>query len=180
MIKLTLIFLFLTIPVLSQSENDTREFIRDVFEENYLEILTPSYILFSNNLLKIDASAISGRNLTNDEFENLIIYAFELEVGVTESEIITFSESIDLRDMRKISTIKQDDGNYIVSIYLHQKLPASRRVNKSWTGETNIIRELDRMKIQLGPNKDAATKIKNAFIHLGKLRGIDVIDGDLF
>ena len=89
-------------------------------------------------------------------------------------------ESIDIRDVTKVSTTKQDDNNYLISLYLSGKFHSVRFVRDNVTNETKKKNYLDGIKIQIGSNKEVAIKFKKAIIHLGKLKGITVKDGDLF
>ena len=52
----------------SQNEKDTKEFIIEKYNENFLEIYSPSFIFFSNNILKVDAESLTDRKLTTEEF----------------------------------------------------------------------------------------------------------------
>lgn len=179
----TLIFLITLITsafIYSQNEKDTKEFIIEKYNENFLEIYSPSFIFFSNNILKVDAESLADRKLTTEEFENIFICGSDIEVGTRESQILSLSESIDIRDINKVSTTKQDDNNYLISVYLSGKFHSVRLVHDSVTNETKKKNYLDRMKIQIGSNKEVAIKLKKAIIHLVKLKGITVKDGDLF
>jgi len=164
----------------SQNDKDTKEFIIEKYNENFLEVYSPSFIFFSNNILKVDAESLTDRKLTTEEFENIFICGSDIEVGTRESHILSLSESIDIRDITKVSTTKQDDNNYLISVYLSGKFPSVRLVQDNVTNKTKKKNYLDRMKIQIGSNKEVAIKLKKAIIHLGKLKGITVKDGDLF
>jgi len=173
-------FLLFATMMFSQSKIDTQEFIVEKFSENYLELYSPSFIFFSNNILKVDAETFANRKLTDIEFFNFFSYGFDLEVGQYESEILSFAETIDIRDITKVSTTKQDEGNFLISVYLSGKFPSVRYLRNSKTKETKFKQYLPKMKIQLGSNKEAALQIKKAIIHLGKINNITIKDGDLF
>ena len=175
-----LIFLVTSSYTYSQNEKDTKEFIVEKYNENFLEIYSPSFIFFDNNILKVDAESLADRKLTDEEFKNIFICASDIEVGIKESQIISLSESIDIRDITKVSTTKQDDNNYLISIYLSGNFHSVRLVHNSSNNETKKKNYLDRMKIQIGSNKEVAIKLKKAIIHLGKLKGVTIKDGDLF
>jgi hypothetical protein len=180
---LSIVFMIaITMPIksFSQSEIDTKEFITEKFNENYLDLYSPAFMFFSNNILKIDAETFANRKLTDIEFQNLFCYGFDLEVGQYESEVLSFAETIDIRDITKVSTTKQDDNNFLVSVYLSGKFPSVRYLKNSNSKEVKIKEYLPKMKIQLGSNREAALQIKKAIIHLGKLKGISIKDGDLF
>lgn len=174
------IALSLTTNTFSQSEKDTKEFIIEKYNENSLEIYSPSFIFFSNNILKVDAESLADRKLTNEEFDNIFICVSDIEVGVTESQILSLSESIDIRDITKVSTTKQDDNNFLISIYLSGHYQSLRSVHNSLTGDTKRKKYLPKMKIQIGSNREVAIQLKKAIIHLGKIKGITIKDGDLF
>tara|TARA_R110000850_G_C9932822_1_gene462263 strand:+ start:845 stop:1417 length:573 start_codon:yes stop_codon:yes gene_type:complete len=180
---LSIIFLIaITLPIksFSQSEIDTKEFITEKFNENYSELYSPSFIFFSNNILKVDAETFANRKLTDTEFPFFFCYAFDLEIGEYESEILSFAETVDIRDITKVSTTLQDDGNFLISVYLSGKYPSVRYLKNSNTKEIRIKEYLPKMKIQLGSNREASLQIKKALIHLGKINNISIKDGDLF
>lgn len=180
--KLFLVFIFTITSsfAYSQNEKDTKEFIIEKYSENFLEIYSPSFIFFSNNILKVDGESLADRKLTDEEFNNIFICGSDIEVGTTKSQIISFSESIDIRDITKVSTTKQDNNDYLISIYLSGKFQSVRLVHNSLNDETKKKNYLDRMKIQIGSNKEVAIQLKKAIIHLGKIKGITIKDGDLF
>lgn len=174
------IALSVTTNAFSQSEKDTKEFIIEKYNENSLEIYSPSFIFFSNNILKVDAESLADRKLTDEEFENIFICGLDIEVGFKESQILSFSESIDIRDITKVSTTKQDGSNFLISIYLSGHYQSLRSVHNSLTGETKRKEDLPKMKIQIGSNREVAIQLKKAIIHLGKIKGKTIKDGDLF
>ncbi len=118
--------------------------------------------------------------MTDTEFPFFFCYAFDLEIGEYESEILSFAETVDIRDITKVSTTLQDDGNFLISVYLSGKYPSVRYLKNSNTKEIRIKEYLPKMKIQLGSNREASLQIKKALIHLGKINNISIKDGDLF
>tara|TARA_B110000208_G_scaffold180445_1_gene230132 strand:- start:956 stop:1531 length:576 start_codon:yes stop_codon:yes gene_type:complete len=183
--KIILIFIFFIAFItpttsFSQSEIDTKEFIVEKFNENYSDLYSPSFMFFSHNILKVDAETFANRKLTDIEFKNLVCYGFDLEVGQYESEVLSFAETVDIRDITKVSTTKQDDNNFLVSVYLSGKFPSVRYLKNSNSQEVKIKEYLPKMKIQLGSNREAALQIKKAIIHLGNIKNISIKDGDLF
>ena len=165
---------------ISQTKQDVKEFIIEKFNENYLEVYSPSFIFFSGNILKVDAESFVGNKLSDNEFNHVFICASDIEIGATQSEIISFSESIDIRDITKVSTTKQEDNNYIIYVYLSGYYKSTRSVHNSLSNKTIRKGSIQKMKIQLGTNSEAALQIKKAIIYLGKLYGITIKDGDLF
>lgn len=164
----------------SQNEQDTKEYIIEKYNENSLEVYSPSYIFFSNNILKVDAESFANRKLSDNEFNNFFSCVSDIEIGITESEILSLLETIDIRDITKVSTTKQDDNNYLISIYLSGKFPSLRSVQNSKTKARKINNYIPRMKIQIGSNREVAIQLKKAIIHLGKIKGVTIKDGDLF
>ena len=161
----------------SQSDKDTKEFIVENYKQNVPTEIAPSYIFFSLNILKSNADGFANRDLSGLDFANIFIFASDIHIGST---ILSFSETIDIRDITKVSTIKQSNGNFIISVYVGNNYPSIREVINSDKGEKKRKENIPAMKIQISDNEQAALKIKKAIIHLGKIRNIQIKDGDLF
>ncbi|WP_157603705.1 hypothetical protein [Polaribacter atrinae] len=174
------LFLLTSCFTYSQDEKDTQEFIIEKYKENQLKIYTPSFIFFSNNIFRVDAEFFANRKLSEKEFDNIFIYGADIEVGIKKTQIISFIESIDIRDITKVSTTKQNDNEFLISIYLSGKYPSLRSVHNSLNGEVKRRKYISKMKIQIGSNREVAIQLKKAIIHLGKLRQMNIKDGDLF
>jgi hypothetical protein len=179
-IFLVLITLITSLFTHSQNEKDTQEFIIEKYKENQLKIYTPSFIFFSNNIFKVDAEFFANRKLSEKEFDNIFIYGADIEVGIKNTQIISFVESIDIRDITKVSTTKQNGNDFLISIYLSGKYPSLRSIHNSINDEVERRKYISKMKIQIGSNKEVAIQLKKAIIHLGKLRQMNIKDGDLF
>lgn len=161
----------------SQSDKDTKEFIYENYRQNVPTEIAPSYIWFSFNIRSDEAEGYARRKLSGLDLANIFIFASDIHIGST---ILYFSETIDIRDITKVSTTKQSNGNFIISVYLGDNYPSFRRVINSDTGEIKLKEYISPMKIQISNNEQAALKIKKAIVHLGKIRNIQIKDGDLF
>ena len=166
--------------IFGQSDNDTKDFIFEKYKENFIEIYSSSYIFFNNSILKKDAEYFANKTLNDFEFNNFFSCVSDIPVGIDEPEVISLIETIDIRDITKVSTTKQSDNNYLISIYLSGKYESIRIVYNSKTKEKKTKNYLPIMKITIENNPEVAKQIKKAIIHLGKLRNITIKDGDLF
>lgn len=179
--KIILVFLLLSLKALSQSEQDTKDFIiENVTSNNPI----PSYkngVFFQNNILKLDANDLAGKILTEDEFNNIFIYARDCFTDETQTHCwLTKAETIDIRAITKVSTTKFTGENnyYSINVYITSAYYAK---GYSQSGnEKSKYNYLSKMVILIADNTEVVKKIKKAIIHLGLLNGITVTDGDLF
>jgi len=185
-IKKTVLFFCMNLlffnQIFAQTVQDTKEFIIEQVKSNPPLSNYVNYIFFKDNILKWDADKLAGKTLSTQEFENLFIYSREVyyREGMT-GWLWSVAEIIDIRDMRKVSIQKSNGNNgevfYSINIYLNDIY-----FNTSYYSDKNKKENkyLDVMKIVIGNNYEASVKIKKAIIHLGKLYGVTVIDGDFF
>jgi hypothetical protein len=165
----------------AQTAQDTKDFIRENIEANNP---IPSYdnFVFFENILKPDADQLAGKKLSDDEFKYLFIYGRECHLGDDHSGGIwlTIAECVDIRGITKVSTVRNTgkDSYYSIKVYLSGEY-YSKKYDRG-LGEDAKWLYLSNMEILIGDNSDAALKIKKAIIHLGKVYGITIKDGDLF
>ncbi|WPZ08705.1 hypothetical protein [Roseivirga spongicola] len=175
-IILTLFILLQAQLIHGQSIVDTKEFIVENFEQNTLKDFDNSAMFFSTNILKKDAETFANQTLSDDAFENILIWGYDV------AGIVSMWEVIDIRDINKVSTVSAAGGQYVISIYVSNKF-SSLRGTKNLNNPNQPVKfneNIDRMKIVIADNSEVADKIKKAIIHLGKTKGIQIKDGNLF
>ena len=164
----------------AQSLEDTQDFLKEQIEGNPTLPNYKNTVLFSD-LRKIDAEHIAGRSLTQAEYENLFICGRDLYVDESLSKVfLSVIEIADIRGIKKISSTRSMQGGdvfYTVNVYFTDGYLSVKYED----GYGNPKRtSTSKMTILLGNNEQAAEKIKRALIHLGKLKGVQIKDGDLF
>jgi hypothetical protein len=184
-IILSLLSASMVFSISAQTIQDTKDFIKEQIEANFA---LPSYrnqIFFNTCLLKNDADNLSGITLSNDQFENIFISGRSCYTDDRcTNKWLQSAESTDIRDIKKITVTKQSLGQtyplfgYYIRLY-------SGNNNKSTRYELAINSnprwfQIEKVEIIIADNPDAAQKLKKAFIYLGKLQGITIIDGDYF
>lgn len=177
-----LLILFSNISV-GQSISDIKEYI-SLQIDAYPPIRSyDNYALFSDDIEKMHTKIFTAKNLSNDIFNNIFIYGIEAHRGEGLSGDIWLEEAqtIDLRGVAKISTIRYPDKNrYTYRIILYLKTGYLRtKYTHAFSNEPEVT-YLDKLQILISDDKEIAKKIKLAFIDLGKKMGIDIKDGDLY
>lgn len=160
-----------------QTKHDTKDFIIEKVTansplENYI-----TYIFFQN-IFKSDAEKLSGKTLTEEEFDNILIFARDIYTDKSYNKSI--AETIDIRDITKVSTTRTVEkiNYYTITVYIGEKYYSKKYKYSSISGIEHEY--LNKMEILISDNKETAIKIKKAIIHLAKLYGVNAKDGDLF
>lgn len=177
------LIIFNFINVYSQTLEDTKDFIKEIVDNNKPMSNYDTSVMFNKNLMKFDAEKLAGKKLTNDEFENIIISGRDVYYRERNGWLWTCAETADIRDLEKVSIQKSQDKSgdeyFVVNVYL------AGNFQKNFYNRTKIMEQaenkyLERMRFFIGGDITLAIKVKKAIIHLGKLKGIAVRDGDLF
>jgi hypothetical protein len=139
-------------------------------------------MFFNNDILKTDAETYAGKKLTDDEFENIIMFGSDVYRQGRTGWLWTHISTADIRDMHKIEIKKSGDGNgqhccYIISVYFHGYYHKNF-YEKSNSNPTPKNKYLDKMEIFIGNNYEEVVSIKKVLILLAHLKGKDVMDGD--
>lgn len=175
-----LVITFSSSIVYGQSLKDTKDFIIEKITANNP---LPNYdnAVFFQNILKKDAYNLVGKKLSKKEFENLFVYGRDVYMNSSKrNAIISVAESIDLRGIEKVTTTRKtgDHTYFVITIYVSGDYLAKKY---EWTSlDETTISYLDKMKILIADNRNIVERIKKAIIHLGKLKGVSVKDGDVF
>jgi len=172
----TILIVSLTLIIFSpkisgQTLNETKDFISEKVKANPPASRYRNYIFWGNNIKEHVANKVAQKSLTKNELKYLFIYTYEVMV-------MRVDQYIDIRDIKKISTIRNTKGNYksyVIKLYLHHNYSNNKR---TILPDEEKNEYLNNLKISVAQDKEIATKIKKAIIHLGKLHGISITDGD--
>jgi len=179
----TLILIVLCNIGFAQSITDIKEYI-----SLQIDTYTPlrsydNYALFTDDIVKLHTKIFTGKELSEDVYNNIFIYGIEAHRGEGLSGDIWLEEAqtIDLRGVTKISTIRYPDKNrYTYRIILHLEPGYLRtKYTHAFSNEAEIT-YLDKLQILISDDSEIAKKIKMAFMDLGRKMGIDIKDGDLY
>lgn len=165
----------------SQTLQDTKDFIIEKVTSNNPLSNHINYIFFQN-ILESGANKLAGKKLSKDEFDNIFIYSYEVYSGKhNENWMWSIAQVIDIRDVKKVSTTKTTGkyNFYTINVYIGNNF-YSKNYNNNLMSDSPEYKYLDKMEIIVSDNKETVEKIKKAIIHLAKLKGANVIDGDLF
>ena len=167
----------------TQSITDIKEYI-SLQIDTYPAIKSyDNYALFTEDILKMHTKIFTGENISEDVFNNIFIFGTEGHKGdgLTGDIWLEDAQTIDLRGVSKISTIRYPDKNrYTYRIILDLKPGFLRtRYTRAFNNEPEIT-HLDKLIILISDNPEIALKIKMAFIDLGSKIGIKIKDGDLY
>lgn len=166
---------------IAQSLKDTKDFLKNIIGVS--EPL-PNYdnaMLFFEDVLKSDADRLSGKTLTQEEYENIIIFGRDVYMNGREGWLFSHAECADLRDLDKVSIIKSENkGKYAYVIVVYFKGNYYKKKYVRTMNSQPKYEYLEKMNILINNDYEVALKIKKAIIHIGKLYGITVRDGDLF
>jgi hypothetical protein len=165
----------------AQTEQDTKDFIVENINGNPPKANYENFGFFKDNILEQHVKVFTERALSYDELNNVFIFAQDCHTGSDTSGNVWLSvaETIDIRDISKISTTRKTgkDNYYSINVYLSGKYFSKKY---EYLMKKSTYGSLLKMEILISDNSDVANKLKKAFIHLGKLKGIKIVDGDLF
>ncbi len=180
----SIILLFISsISSYSQSLGDMKEFIVEYIDANPAISSYDNYAMFKDDILKLHIKTFTGREVSQEEYENCFIYGIEAYTGENKSGNIWMEEAqvIDIRGIKKISTTKVADKNrnfYKIKLFINNGY-LSTKYQKTTSTEPKIS-STSELEIYISDNSSAALKIKKAFIKMGELIGITITDGDFF
>lgn len=176
---LILILICIVIPAYCQSIEDTKDFLKENVSNNPPMNNYDNFVFFEEDILKQHANKLAGKELTDAEFHNVFIFGQDVYLNDRSSFAFTIAQVIDIRDISKVTIIKSNahTPHYVVSLYL-RKVYHSTEYSKVLSKVE--YENISRMDIRISNDKNLADKIKRAIIHLSKLYGNNVKDGDLF
>lgn len=168
-------------PILSfsQTKQETKDFIKREVETNSAKGVSFSYAYFKEDLSKEETEQLIQTTLLSDVYNNMFLIKrkryYPAEFEGAEVHII------DIRDIVTISIDEYASNKLWIRIYIRHK----HSINAGYTyyesskkGYKND-RKIDDPAISIEVNnRESAQRIKKAIIHLGKLYGITVTDGD--
>lgn len=124
-----------------------------------------------------------GTNISEDVYKNIFLYGIEAHRGQGLSGDIWLVEAqtIDLRSIKKITTMRVPDKNrnYYKIILSIKGGYLSTKYSQAFNNDPKI-EPLEQLQILISDNREAAIKIKKAFIDLGSKLGININDGDYY
>jgi hypothetical protein len=176
-----IVSIFLSNNSFAQSEKDTKDFIVENINSNPPKANYENFAFFRDNILEEHVKEFTQNTLFNTELDNLFIFAQDCHTGSDTSGNVWLSiaESIDIRGITKISTTRKTgkDNYYSINVYL-----SGNYFSKKYKYLMNKAEydSLLKMEILISDNSEIAKKLKKAIIHLGKLKGVTIADGDLF
>lgn len=166
---------------IGQTLQDTKDYVSEKIDA-YDPIPNYDNFTFFQNIIPVDASELAGKKLSEEELKNLFIYGRECHTQDNKSSGVwlTVAEVIDMRGITKVSTTKFTNKYtyYSINVYLSGEYYA-KKYSKTASGQPEH-KSLDKMEILVNCSSEIAEKIKTAIIHLGKLSGATVKDGDIF
>lgn len=176
-----LIFCLSFTSFFAQSEQDTKDFIVENINSNPPKANYENFAFFKENILEQHIQEFTQGKLTNTEINYMFVFGQDCHTGNdTQGSVwLSVAETIDMRGITKISTTRRTgkDNYYSINIYLSNEYFAKKykfMMNKA------EYESLLKMEILISDNSEIAIKLKKALIHLGKLKGIQIADGDLF
>lgn len=165
----------------AQSMQDTKDYVKELVDNNTPLSNYQNALFFKENIVKSDADDIAGKNLSYEEYNNIIIYMREVFYEGRKGWLWSVGETADLRDFDKIMIRKsQNKDKYAYYIVVYLKGKYHKKKYNHVKGSPKEYKPLDKIEILIGDDYETAKKIKKALIHLGKLSGSEVRDGDLF
>jgi len=168
------IILIFSFDVFAQTIQDYKEFIKDNIEaapplSNYINI-----VYFGSMLDKSVANNVTGNSLSDDEFNNLFIYGYDIYVnGNKVNKAWSTFYSCDLRRIRKVSVVDAESEIQVILYFQSGYLCTAFTT-------PNTFKYQDNINIGLKTAKKTAENIKIAIIRLAELSGAGkVSDGNL-
>lgn len=174
----------------SQTKQETKNFIKDeVSRTRPFDALGSHYrIYFKENISKeeLDNRINRTTSIPLETYNNMLLVEDKFYVYANNylgSKLsMTVLKIIDIRDIKSVSI--QDDsgfsGSYWINLYIGGKYfrySYSYRENNDNISKYTIGTE-EKITFNAGEDYETAQRIKKAIIHLGKLYGVIVTDGD--
>lgn len=179
LILFTLIF-FSFYGIKAQSLQDIKDFITENVTANNPLPNYANFVIFQH-VIKSDIEELAGKQITDIEFDNLFVYGYDCFMDASKQSVVwSKANIIDIRGVNKVSTVFNSDSPtyYSINLYLSNGYLARKYSNTRGSGPKRD--NIDKVEISLSNNKATAERIKKAIISLGKLKGVEITDGDLF
>jgi hypothetical protein len=166
------------ISINAQSLEDTKDFLINEINSNPPQKNYTYSLYFKDNITPSDANLYSNKKLTNDEYENLFFFIYEISNN-SGGYGISRGFFLDIRDISKVTTTQIFSENYNkLTLYIENKYYAKEFTE---TMSTDAKWEyFSKFEIFISGDFSNLQKVKKALIHLGSLKGKSVKDGDVF
>jgi hypothetical protein len=179
--KITIITVFCFVQFcFAQTEKDTKDFIIENINGNPPKANYENFVFF-DDILPQHIKELTGKQMSNDEIQNVFIFGQDLHTGSdTRGGVwLSTAETVDIRDIVKVSINRQTgrENYYVINVYIGDKYYSKKYEYMMSKGE---YKPLLKMEILIADDSALAGKLKKAIIHLGKLKGVSITDGDMF
>lgn len=124
-----------------QTVEDTKDFLKENIMLNSPMKNYDNIVLFEDDVLKVHAEQLAGKQLTASEYSNIFIFGQDVYLNDRSGSAFSIAQVIDIRDISKVTTVRAygQYPHYVISLYL--------RNNFHSTEYSKVLGEIERKSI---------------------------------